>query len=47
MSTLVVGIIFFSIIGYGGYKYVKDIKNNTCPGCSPDCTVSRCKNKIV
>ncbi|NTW05479.1 MAG: FeoB-associated Cys-rich membrane protein [Peptococcaceae bacterium] len=34
MATIIVGIIFFLIIGFGTYRYYKSIQSNTCPGCT-------------
>ncbi|NMB95778.1 MAG: FeoB-associated Cys-rich membrane protein [Clostridiaceae bacterium] len=38
LPTIIIGIVFFGIIGYGVYKSVKSMRNNSCPGCSGGCS---------
>lgn len=38
LPTIIVGIIFFAIVGFGTYKSLKSIRNNSCPGCSGGCS---------
>ncbi|MFZ7132220.1 MAG: FeoB-associated Cys-rich membrane protein [Eubacteriales bacterium] len=38
LPTIIVGVIFFSIVSFGLYKSVKSMKNNSCPGCSCGCS---------
>jgi hypothetical protein len=33
MATIIVGGLFFLIIGFGTYRYYKSTQSNTCPGC--------------
>ena len=40
-STIMVGIIFFGLIGWGIIKSVRSMRNNSCPGCSGACTVEK------
>ncbi|AHM57811.1 hypothetical protein EAL2_808p03060 (plasmid) [Peptoclostridium acidaminophilum DSM 3953] len=42
MANIIVGGIFFAIVGYGAYKSISSMKNNTCPGCSGGCS-HQCK----
>jgi len=39
LPTIIIGVVFFGIIGFGAYKSVKSMKNNSCPGCSGGCSV--------
>lgn len=48
-ATVVVGVLFFSLVAYGAYLSLKSIRNNTCPGCSGSCSVeqrSNCQDRI-
>ncbi|NLK71815.1 MAG: FeoB-associated Cys-rich membrane protein [Clostridiales bacterium] len=47
LPTILVGVIFFIIIGLGVYKSVKSMKNNSCPGCSGGCSEQMRKNCIT
>ena len=38
LPTVIVGLIFAAIVGYGVYRSVIGMKNNSCPGCSGTCT---------
>ncbi|MPW25566.1 FeoB-associated Cys-rich membrane protein [Alkalibaculum sp. M08DMB] len=38
LPTIIVGVIFFGIVGIGIYKSIKAMRNNSCPGCSGGCT---------
>ncbi|MBK5246590.1 MAG: FeoB-associated Cys-rich membrane protein [Peptostreptococcaceae bacterium] len=40
-STIIVGILFAAIILYGAIKSFKNIRNNSCPGCSGGCSQSQ------
>lgn len=44
LPTIIVGILFFSIVGFGLYKTIKSMKNNSCPGCSCNCSKEDKKN---
>jgi len=43
IATIIVGIIFFSIIGFSGYKTIKYMKGNKCPGCTISCSSGNCR----
>ncbi len=43
MSTIIVGVIFASIIAYGGYKSWLSMRENKCPGCSGACSTQKKK----
>lgn len=38
IPSIIIGVIFFAIIGFSTYKSVKSIKSNKCPGCSGGCS---------
>lgn len=38
VPSIIVGVIFFGIIGWGTYKSIKSIRSNKCPGCSGGCS---------
>ena len=38
LPTIIVGVIFFGIVGLGIRKTIKSMKSNSCPGCSGGCT---------
>ncbi|WHH58736.1 FeoB-associated Cys-rich membrane protein [Petroclostridium sp. X23] len=44
LPTIIVGTIFFALIGFGAYKSIKSMKNNSCPGCSGGCSEQTKKN---
>lgn len=37
-ATIVVGAIFFGLVGLGAYKSYQSMRNNKCPGCSGGCS---------
>jgi len=37
-ATIIVGILFSIVILFGAIKSFKNIRNNTCPGCSGGCS---------
>lgn len=37
-ATIIVGLVFFSIVGFGAYKSYKAMRQNKCPGCSGGCS---------
>ncbi len=43
MANIIIGVLFFALVGYGAYKSIKSIRNNSCPGCSGGCTEQKCK----
>lgn len=42
IPSIIVGTIFFGIIGFSAYKSFKSIRNNKCPGCSGGCSEQSC-----
>ncbi|HHV95944.1 MAG TPA: FeoB-associated Cys-rich membrane protein [Clostridiaceae bacterium] len=38
LGNIIIGIIFFGLVGYGIYKSVKSMRSNSCPGCSGACS---------
>jgi|GEM_PF-1039473 len=38
IPTIIIGLIFFAIVGFGAFKSLKSIRNNTCIGCSGGCS---------
>lgn len=50
IPTLIVGLIFASIVGWSAYRSFKSIRNNSCPGCSGGCseqTKKSCQQKVA
>lgn len=37
MANLVIGLIFFTLIGFAARKSYISMKSNKCPGCSGGC----------
>ncbi len=37
-ATIIVGGIFFGLVGLGALKSYKSMRNNKCPGCSGGCS---------
>ncbi|SCP99086.1 FeoB-associated Cys-rich membrane protein [Anaerobium acetethylicum] len=44
MPTIIVGVLFFAAIGFGAYKSIKSMRNNSCPGCSGGCSAQQRKS---
>ncbi|OHW61992.1 hypothetical protein EUAN_14400 [Andreesenia angusta] len=44
MASVVIGAVFFGIVGYGAYRSVNSMKNNSCPGCSGGCSEQQRKD---
>lgn len=38
IANIIVGLIFFAIVGYGAVKSYQSMKHNSCPGCSGGCS---------
>lgn len=38
MANIVIGLIFFAIVGFAANKSYISMKNNKCPGCSGGCS---------
>lgn len=38
VANIIVGLVFFTIVGLGAVKSYKSMKNNSCPGCSGGCS---------
>lgn len=43
-ATIIIGVLFFGLIGFGAYKSIKSIRSNSCPGCSCGCSEQKRKN---
>lgn len=44
LANIIIGAIFFGIIGFSTYKTIKGMRNNSCQGCSFACSKQMKKN---